>query len=189
MGRGDGVDRHEPHIVAVEGVFSARIAEADKELHLFIPTERTEGGEKGRRLVLLLLLLLLLVFLWSGLGRSDGSFLGARLCGGSGGGRGSFLSGAADDGRHGEIALGDGRAHALRQLDRRNVHAIADLETGQIHIEMLGMASAGQRTGISWRTMFKMPPRLMPGEAASLRKRTGTSTVTSECSPTRKKST
>ena len=34
MGRGDGIDRHEAHIVPVEGVFSARIAEADKELHL-----------------------------------------------------------------------------------------------------------------------------------------------------------
>jgi hypothetical protein len=32
--------------VPVEGVFSARIAEADKELHLFIPTERTEGCKK-----------------------------------------------------------------------------------------------------------------------------------------------
>src|SRR6478736_871313 len=56
----------------------------------------------------------------------------------NGGGRRSFLSGAADDGRHGEIALGDGGLHAFGQLDRRDVHAVADLETGQIHIEMLG---------------------------------------------------
>src|SRR5262245_57915705 len=60
-----------------------------------------------RRLLLLLLLVLLLVFLWSGLGRSSSSFLGTRLRGSSGGGaRHSFLRGAADNGRHGEIALG-----------------------------------------------------------------------------------
>ncbi len=33
MRGGDGVNRHEADIVTVEGVFLARIAEADKELH------------------------------------------------------------------------------------------------------------------------------------------------------------
>src|SRR4029079_9907002 len=103
-----------------------------------IPTERTEAARSRRRLVLLLLLLLVLVFLWSGRGRSGGSFLSARLCGSSGGGRRSFLSGAANDGRHGEVSLGGGWLYAFRPLDRRNVDAVTDLEAGQIHIEMLG---------------------------------------------------
>jgi hypothetical protein len=39
VGRGDGVNRHEAHIVTVEGVFRPRIAEADKELHRVILIE------------------------------------------------------------------------------------------------------------------------------------------------------
>src|SRR6516164_1182529 len=49
MSRGDNIDRHEPHIVPVEGVFSARIAEADKELHLFILTENERSESEGKK--------------------------------------------------------------------------------------------------------------------------------------------
>src|SRR5690606_30700715 len=38
-----------------------------------------------------------------------------------------------DDGRDGEVAVGDDRLHALRQGNVRDVNAVADLEAGQVH--------------------------------------------------------
>src|SRR6476469_3111388 len=92
---------------------------------------------RRRRLVLLLLLLLLLVFLPSSLDRS-GSFLSAWLCGSRGSdGRTGFLGGAADNGRDREVVLGRGWLDARGERNGRDMHAVADLEAGQIHVEML----------------------------------------------------
>jgi hypothetical protein len=47
MVRGDGIGRHEAHIVPVQRVLRPRIAEADKELHLCILTETKDDDEEG----------------------------------------------------------------------------------------------------------------------------------------------
>jgi hypothetical protein len=52
----------------------------------------------------------------------------------------------------------------------------------------LGMASARQESSRVWRTTFKTPPRLMPGDSSSLMKLQGTSTTTTVDVLTRRKS-
>ena len=58
MRRGDGVDRHEAHIVTVERVFRPGIAEADEELHRDRSCRRRDAQalDRARRTLLLLLL-------------------------------------------------------------------------------------------------------------------------------------
>src|SRR3546814_20205629 len=70
------------------------------------------------------------------LGRAFGALLGRGLLAHHGGGH---------DGRDGEIAFGDGRMHAFRQLHRGDVHAVADLPAGQIDLDVLrnGVTPAG----------------------------------------------
>ncbi len=52
-----------------------------------------------------------------------------------------------------------------------------------------GILSAGAITSTSWRTMLSTPPRLSPGDSASLTKRTGTLTRMRAPGATRWKST
>ena len=74
-------------------------------------------------------------------------------------------------------------------LMRRDVHRVADLEPGQVDIEMLGdgVGRAAHRNLVAHDV--EHAAALDAGEAASFRKRTGTSTVTSASLPTRMKST
>ena len=52
-----------------------------------------------------------------------------------------------------------------------------------------GIDSAGQFSSTSWRTIFRIPPRLMPGDSSSFTKFTGTSTAIVAPLPRRRKST
>ena len=119
--------------------YCPRIAEADKELHLFILTEGTEGCKKAKETT------------------SSSSSPSPSPCPSRQQPRPErqlprrqarrqrrrqrrpgFLGGASDDGRHGEVALGGGRLDALGQGDGRDMNRVADLEAGQVDLEMLG---------------------------------------------------
>src|SRR6516225_10774512 len=118
------VDRHEAYIVAIERVLRPRIAEADKELHRIIPDKAAGPGiarkdiarEVKRLLLLFFLLLLFLEFLLvlgarrsslGGSGTLRAFDAGLDSLGGDGSTGSGLFSRTSDDGRHGEVALGD----------------------------------------------------------------------------------
>ena len=82
----------------------------------------------------------------------------------------------AGNGRHREVAVGmvgrtpSGILTAEMWIER------PISRPSRLNSKYSGMASAGQITSTSWRTMLSTPPRLRPGDSASLMNRTGTLT-------------
>ena len=96
---------------------------------------------------------------------SFGLRLGRRFSRGRLGGLGGLRlhRRGAGNGRDGEVAVGDHRAHAGRQLDRRDVDRIADSVPSRSTVMNSGIALAGQWNSTSWRTMFEHAAALDAG--------------------------
>src|SRR5262245_32724813 len=168
--RGNAIERHEANVVAMARVGAARIAKANKQLHvtlvrsearrtrgaplLFLAGGRLGGGRFGRLFAggslarrRFLASGRSLAIAGSRSRRGLGSFYGSGALDRSGrvrGGGGFVFNLVPSDGRHREVAVEDGRLDAVGHSGGGDVHRASDLQALEIEFEVIG-------DGISWR--------------------------------------